>query len=163
MDDEPARWPTGRLLSAAARRVERAWDSHLEHWQLSHGSFPVLVLLARADHSQRELAAAMDVTEQTMSRMLARLERAGYLARARHASDRRRHVVTLLPAGRDVLAAAMDPRPVESLATQGLTPAQVDALREALLVILQPDVPAAGEPTTTTGTGGDEGTGPDLG
>lgn len=139
MDDDLARWPTGRLLSAAARRVERAWDSHLETWHLSHGSFPVLVLLARADHSQRELAAAMSVTEQTMSRMLARLERTGYLTRAPHGSDRRRHVVTLLPAGREVLAAATNPRLVESVATRGLSLAQVEALRDALMTLVRSD------------------------
>ncbi len=152
MDDDLPRWPTGRLLSAAARRVERAWDSHLEAWHLSHGSFPVLVLLARADHSQRELAAAMSVTEQTMSRMLARLERAGYLARAPHGVDRRRHVVTLLPAGREVLAAASNPRLVESVATRRLSPTQVEALRDALITLLRddddtapPDASGAGE------------------
>lgn len=137
MDDDPAGWPTGRLLSAAARRVERAWDSHLEHWQLSHGSFPVLYLLARSDHSQRELAAAMGVTEQTMSRMVARLERAGYVGRARHASDRRRHVVTLLPAGARALREAGDPRPAEAMATHGLDQHQVIALRDALVTMLR--------------------------
>lgn len=139
MDDELARWPTGRLLSAAARRVERGWDAHLDSWQLTHGSFPLLVLLARGDHSQRELAAALAVTEQTVSRMLVRLERAGYVARAPHGTDRRRHVVALLPAGRDALAAAGARGPVEAVATSGLTPAQVEALRDALITLLQAD------------------------
>ena len=137
MHDDVARWPTGRLLSAAARRVERAWDSHLERWHLSHGSFPVLFLLMRSDHSQRELAAAMGVTEQTMSRMVARLERAGYVARAPHGSDRRRHVVRLLPLGAQVLAEASDPRPVEEIATRGLDQQQVAALRDALVAMLR--------------------------
>lgn len=146
MDDDAEHWPTGRLLSAAARRVERAWDAHLEHWQLSHGSFPVLALLAAADHSQRELAGTMGVTEQTMSRMLARLERAGYVDRATHGSDRRRHVVTLRPAGRRVLREASDPQLVESLATRGLNQDQVAALRDALVAMIRADgdAPAAG-------------------
>lgn len=139
MADDVAGWPTGRLLSAAARRVERAWDAHLERWQLSHGSFPVLVLLSRSDHSQRELAAAMTVTEQTMSRMLVRLERAGYVRREPHGSDRRRHVVTLLPLGARVLAEASDPSVVEAVATRGLDHSQVEALRDALVTMIEAD------------------------
>jgi DNA-binding MarR family transcriptional regulator len=143
MDEALTAWPTGRLLSAAARRVEKAWDGHLDAWHLNHASFPVLVLLARSDHSQRELAAAVAVTEQTMSRMLARLERHGYVARVRHADDRRRHVVTLQPAGSRALAMATDPALVESIATAGLTLAQVAALRDALVTLLS--AAAAGE------------------
>lgn len=136
MDEPLTLWPTGRLLSAAARRVEKAWNDHLEAWHLNHASLPVLALLARSDHSQRELAAAVAVTEQTMSRILARLERLGYVARVRSADDRRRHVVTLLPAGSAVLTTASDPELVESISTTGLDAAQVAALREALVALL---------------------------
>ncbi len=136
VDDDLARWSTGRLLSAAARRVERAWDAHLDTWRLNHASFPVLFLLSRADHSQRELAEAVDVTEQTMSRMLARLERDGYVGRAPCGEDRRRHVVSLLPAGATALTAAFDPVRIEEIAIRGLTPAQVAALRDALTALL---------------------------
>src|SRR5690625_2311111 len=52
----PESWPTGRLLSAAARRVERAWDAYLEQWNLTHASVPVLVVLTRGPLSQREIA-----------------------------------------------------------------------------------------------------------
>lgn len=136
MDDDVAQWATGRLLSAAARRIERAWDSHLGEWGLSHASFPVLFLLARSEHSQRELATAMGVTEQTMSRLLVRLEEEGLVRRAPHDADRRRHVVTLLPAGAAVVTAASDPRRVEALATRGMTPEQVANLRDALITLL---------------------------
>jgi DNA-binding MarR family transcriptional regulator len=146
MDDDVSRWPTGRLLSAAARRVEREWNLRLEEWQLTHSSFPVLVFLAESDRSQRELAAAMGVTEQTTSRMLARLERAGYVARRLHPGDRRRHVVTLLPAGAEALARASDPRTIEEVATRGLGPDQVAALREALVAMVVADPhPSAGK------------------
>ena len=144
MHEQPATWSTGRLLSTAARRVEHAWDEHLDRWQLSHASLPVLALLVAGDHSQRELAAAMSVTDQTMSRMVARLERAGYVARRRDPGDKRRRVVVLLPRGAAVLAEASDPGRVEALATSGLTAAQVQDLREALITLL--------EPGTSTGT-----------
>lgn len=152
MADDIATWPTGRLLAAAARRVEREWNAHLSAWDLNHASLPVIVILACADHSQRELAAATGVTEQTMSRILERMERTGYVTRIAHPGDRRRHVISLTAAGRSVLADAADPAPAEEMATRGLTPEQVDELRELLTLMVTahdhvPDVPP-GTPST---------------
>jgi len=132
-----ARWPTGRMLASAARRVERDWNAHLAAWDLNHASLPVLVLLSRGDHSQRELAAATGVTEQTMSRILAKMERTGYLTRSPHGDDRRRHVISLSPAGHAVMREAADPVPAETLVTRGLTPEQVATLRSLLSVIIE--------------------------
>lgn len=160
--DDAAAWPTGRLLSAAARRVEREWDAHLAAWNLTHASFPVLFLLLGGGRSQRELAATMAVTEQTMSRICARLEASGFVERRSDPGNRRRNVVALLPRGTAVLAAAADPRPIEEMATRGLTAGQVTALREALLAMLSSDVnlraAAAAEPghEAAVGTAGVE-------
>lgn len=154
--DDFDRWPTGRLLSAAARRVEREWNVHLDVWGLTHASLPVLVLLEYGDRSQRELAAATDVTEQTMSRVLDRLERNGYIVRRPLPADRRRHAVTLTDAGRAVVAEAKDPRPAEEMTTRGLSPAEVVELRRMLEVVLlarTPEPPAAGADRTTPPTG----------
>lgn len=129
-------WPTGRLLSAVARRIERQWNSHLDAWDLNHASLPVLFHLAARPHSQRDLARANGVTEQTMSRILARLERSGYIAREQHPTDRRRHVVALTPGGRAVMLEAGDPRPAEELSVRGLAPHQVEQLRELLALML---------------------------
>lgn len=148
---DPAHWPVGRLLSAAARRVEREWNAHLGGWDLNHASLPVLVHLARSPRSQRELAAACGVTEQTMSRVLARMERTGYVRRSPHQDDRRRHVITATPEGLVALDAAADRRRAEEVVTRGLTPAQVEQLRALLVLVARPDdapgggTPAAGE------------------
>ena len=138
----PAAWPTGRLLSAAARRVERAWDAYLGRWSLTHASLPVLAVLAGGPRSQREIARDLQVTEQTTSRMLAGLERTGYVRRERHAADRRRHVVAITAAGRDALAALDDPAAVERLVTASLDAEDVEALRTLLLRIVETDLPA---------------------
>ena len=45
---DPARWPVGRLLSSAARRVERDWNAHLATWDLNHASHAVLAHLLGA-------------------------------------------------------------------------------------------------------------------
>lgn len=130
------RWPTGRLLSALARRIERDWDAHLAQWDLNHASLPVLDLLSRAPRSQRELAEAMGVTEQTMSRVVARLERTGYVSRQPHVSDRRRHAVVLTEQGGRTLREASDPAVAEGLSVGGLGEADVAELRRILTALL---------------------------
>jgi DNA-binding MarR family transcriptional regulator len=142
--NDPADWPVGRLLSAAARRVEREWNAHLASWDLNHASLPVLVHLSRRPHTQRELAAACGVTEQTMSRVLARMERTGYVTRAPHGSDRRKVVLAITDAGRATAVKATDRRPAEAMTTRGLTPDQVEHLRALLAVVARP--PAEPEP-----------------
>ena len=87
--------------------------------------------------SQRELAAANAVTEQTMSRILARLVRSGYVARTVHPTDRRRHEVTITDPGRAACAAAADPVAAEEMVVRGLTAEQVDRLRELLALVAE--------------------------
>ncbi|GIG36686.1 MarR family winged helix-turn-helix transcriptional regulator [Cellulomonas pakistanensis] len=132
---EPSGWPVGRLLSAASRRVERDWNAHLASWDLNHASQPVLVILLGGPRTQAELAARCEVTEQTMSRVIARLERSGYVERTAHATDRRKQQISVTDAGRAAVLAASDPEAAEAMVTEGLTPAQVDQLRELLLIV----------------------------
>lgn len=129
-------WPTGRMLSAVARRVEQEWNAHLAHWDLNHASIPVLFHLAGGPLSQRDLARASGVTDQTMSRVLTRLERSGYVERHPHPDDARRHAVVLTDAGRRALVAAGDPRIAEEMSIKGLSPEQVAQLRDLLAVML---------------------------
>lgn len=136
---DPAGWPVGRLLSAAARRVERDWNAHLASWDLNHASQPVLVILLRGPRTQAELAALCEVTEQTMSRVLARAERTGYVTRTAHATDRRKHLLTITDAGRAAVIAASDPVAAERMVTEGLTPEQVEQLRALLLLVARRD------------------------
>lgn len=143
-DPQPDHWPVGRLLSAAARRLERAWDAHLATWDLNHASLPVLVHLAARDVSQRELADACGVTEQTMSRVVARLERSQYVSRHRDGADRRRHVITLTDAGRAALTAAADPRPAEDEVLGSLSPDRLALLGDLLREVVRPGDLAAG-------------------
>lgn len=135
MTEDPSTWPTGRLLSHVARGLEREWNTHLDTWDLNHASLPVLLALLAGDHSQRELATASGVTEQTMSRILDRLERLGYLSRTADSSDARRRVVHLTGAGRAAALAAARPEVGERIAHDCLTPDQVAQLREILLVM----------------------------
>lgn len=139
---DPADWPAGRLLSAAARRVERDWNAHLAAWDLNHASLPVLVHLAIGPLSQRQLAAACGVTEQTTSRVVARMERTGYVTRTPHAQDRRRLVLSITDSGRAALAVASDREPAEAMVTRGLTADEVTELRRLLTLVARPEQPA---------------------
>ncbi len=142
----PGAWPVGRLLSAAARRVERDWNAHLEAWDLNHASLPVLVLLLRGPSTQAQLAAASGVTEQTMSRVLARMQRTGYIERTSHETDRRKHRIAITPRGRAVAREAADPAPADALVTRDLTPEQAEQLRTLLAIVARPPAPAGPAP-----------------
>ena len=101
--DGPDRWSLGRLLSTAARLVEHDWNAWLAERGLTHAGLLALDALEDGALTQRQLAAASRVEEQTMSRVLDRLERTGHVERRRDTVDRRRLVVTLTPSGRHVL------------------------------------------------------------
>jgi MarR family transcriptional regulator, organic hydroperoxide resistance regulator len=144
---DPEDWPVGRLLSAATRRVEREWNAHLATWDLNHASMPVLLHLLQRPRSQRELASASGVTEQTMSRILVRMERTGYVTRAPDEIDRRKSVIAITDSGRSVALLAADPRPAEAMTTRGLTPEQVEQLRSLLTIVARlPDESPASSP-----------------
>ena len=98
----------------------------------------MLIHLVRASMSQRELAAACGVTEQTMSRVLARMERTGYVTRTPHEADRRRHVIAITDSGRGALAVASDREFAEELVTRGLTHEQTEQLRGLLALVARP-------------------------
>ncbi len=124
-------WPTGRLLSTAARLVEHAWVEVLDELGLTHAGLIVLHVLAEGPFSQRELAHRARVETQTMSRTLERLEREGYVTRTRDPRDARRHLVTRTEAG----AAAW--RAARSREAELFPPlSQHDALRASLMEII---------------------------
>lgn len=103
------RWPTGRLLSTAARLVEHAWNEKLGAIGLTHaGVIAMEVLSAQGPMTQAQLAQLVRVQAQTMGKTLSRLEAHGHISRERSASDRRSHVVTLTDRGSEAVAAAAD-------------------------------------------------------
>jgi DNA-binding MarR family transcriptional regulator len=104
--EDVASWPTGRLLSVAARLLEARFDDVLATYDLTHAGLIALHHLEPGPRTQRQLATLCRVTDQTMSRTIERLGRIGFLARAPDPDDRRRTVARLTGAGREVLAAA---------------------------------------------------------
>ncbi len=109
--EDPASWPTGRLLSTAARLVEHAWAEHLESIGITHAGLIALHVLQGGPRSQVDLADDCHVRAQTMSRILDRLERDGHVVREPDPSDRRRVLVHGTAAGNRALRAATESRP----------------------------------------------------
>jgi MarR family transcriptional regulator, organic hydroperoxide resistance regulator len=102
-ENGPESWSLGRLLSTAARLVEHEWNGWLAERGITHAGLLALDALDEGPLTQRQAAAASRVEEQTMSRVLDRLQRTGHVERRRDTVDRRRLVVTLTPSGREVL------------------------------------------------------------
>lgn len=106
--EDAGTWSLGRLLSTAARLVEHDWNAWLEQRHLTHASFLALHALGGGSRTQRELAAACMVEQQTMSRVVKRLETSGYVTRRSDDTDRRRMVVRRTREGTRVYRATIN-------------------------------------------------------
>ncbi|MBT2250081.1 MarR family transcriptional regulator [Arthrobacter sp. BHU FT2] len=127
-------WPTGRLLSTAARLVEHSWNEKLAAIGLTHaGVIAIEVLAAQGPMTQAQLAQYVRVQAQTMGKTLSRLEAHGHIARVRSTSDRRSHVVSLTERGQQAVAEAVEmERSV--LAASSIDP---EALRQELKSVVR--------------------------
>ncbi|GAA3295771.1 MarR family winged helix-turn-helix transcriptional regulator [Arthrobacter citreus] len=102
-------WPTGRLLSTAARLVEHAWNERLVRIGVTHAGVIALgVLDSQGPMTQAHLAQLVRVQAQTMGKTLSRLEAHGHVARVRNDLDRRSHMVSITPQGVEALREAQN-------------------------------------------------------
>ena len=127
-------WTLSRLLITASRLVEHHIAEQLRPYHLTHASFGVLALVSRGPISQRELAHATRVEEQTISQSVDRLERLGMVTREKDPTDRRRFLVTMTDAGREAVRQATRHDHAEQ-ALAGLP--EADQLRSALSTLIE--------------------------
>jgi len=127
-------WTLSRLLITASRLVEHHIAEQLRPYHLTHASFGVLALVSRGPISQRELAHATRVEEQTISQTVDRLERLGMVTREKDPTDRRRFLVTMTDAGREAFRQATRHDHAEQ-ALAGLP--EADQLRSALSTLIE--------------------------
>lgn len=99
-------WHIGRLLTAAARMLEHAFDADVAELGITHAGFRVLDTLAGGPAPQNLLALRCQIQAQTLSRIIDGLERDGYVTRQRDDKDRRRVLVHPTPAGEALLERA---------------------------------------------------------
>ena len=95
-----------RLLTLAARMVQRRQDDALAPLGLTRAAVIALEGLAEGPLNQEQLAAAVHVQSQTLGRVLLRLEGTGHIKRTRQLVDRRQFKVELTESGAAVLEAA---------------------------------------------------------
>jgi DNA-binding MarR family transcriptional regulator len=117
----------------AMRRLRDALTTH----DLKPRQFQILDLLAdRGPIGQRELGETMATDHSILVTMLNPLEADGLIRRERDAADRRRHVVSVTPAGKRRLAkAAQAQREAEDALFAGLTEQQREQLLELLTAL----------------------------
>jgi DNA-binding MarR family transcriptional regulator len=128
---------TGFLLALLGHKAQRRLRDALNAHDLKPRQFRILDLLAdRGPIGQRELGETIAIDHSILVTMLNPLEADGLIRRERDAADRRRHVVTLTPAGKRRLArAAQSQREAEDALFAGLADQQRDQLRELLLAL----------------------------
>ncbi|WP_149202453.1 MarR family winged helix-turn-helix transcriptional regulator [Actinotalea subterranea] len=144
--------------------LRRAQQAHLVAWaqqvgaRLTNVQFGVLNVLHRlGEASQRELCDALDLDRSTVAGLVGRLEARGLVARARADADRRRNVVRLTRAGREVLRdVAPSASRVDAVLTSALTREERDVLQRLLTTVLRGvhgadgAAPADGDPAPLT-------------
>jgi DNA-binding MarR family transcriptional regulator len=126
-----------------ARVLQALREAGCGDTRLGHG-YVVQRLLA-GPSSIGEIAGALGVTQQAISKTVGELERAGYVARAADPRDARRHLVSLTERGHEMVEVARRARAgfladVERRVGAERLAAATDALHEAL------DVAGALEP-----------------
>ena len=108
-----------RLLTAAARIVQRLQDEALAPLGLTRAAVIALEAAAPSPLYQEQLAMKVHVQSQTLGRVLARLEEDGLVTRTRNPADRRQFRVQITEAGNAALQAAR-------LAERAAVPADFD-------------------------------------
>jgi DNA-binding MarR family transcriptional regulator len=126
----------GRLATALARSV-----------QLTINDFEILLRLDQQDSLRLgDLRPAVPLTQPSLSRAVARLAERGCLTRSGAPADRRGILISITPAGRDLLRAAI---PVHAATVRAelldhLAPAEQDLLARALTRVAAQPAPAPG-------------------
>ena len=152
--DEPE-WLTAeelmawKALAGVLLLLPAALDSQLQRDSgLAMADYMVLVMLSECENrSMRmsELATSASTSQSRLSRIVARLEAAGYVTRQMAPDDRRAVLATLTESGLAKLVAAAPGHvaQVRRLIFDRLTPAQVASLNEIARALAHPDDRAA--------------------
>ena len=133
--DELAVWRS--LLDTTTELRRRLATQLADDSRLSPGDYAVLLALSEADGRRlrsSELAASMDWERSRVSHHLGRMEKRGLIMREDCATDNRGAEVLMTEAGAAAFTAATRPhmRAIKQHFADALTPAQLDALGDAL-------------------------------
>jgi DNA-binding MarR family transcriptional regulator len=116
-------------LQQAARAVARRFDTALRPLGLTNGQFSLLMSLNRPEAACiGDVSALLAMDRTTLTANLKPLERRGLVAISVDAADKRSRRLTLTPAGRALLVAALPVWENEHVAIEGL-PTEIDPNR----------------------------------
>lgn len=119
-------------LAVASRTVIDAYRSELEPLKLTHPQY--LVMLALWEHgslSLSKLGELLMLEAATLSPMVKRLERVGYVRRTRNPDDERQLAIELTDAGHELREQATHV-PIAMMQKFQMTPEDIGRLREAV-------------------------------
>jgi DNA-binding MarR family transcriptional regulator len=124
-------------VQRAARALARRFDDVLRPLGLTNGQFSLLMSLNRPEPAKMGgVSALLAMDRTTLTANLKPLERRGLVTIAIEPADRRSRLLTLTPAGRELLAAAVPVWQHEHAATERLlTSVSPDDLREGLVAL----------------------------
>lgn len=127
------------LIKRAETASRTGLEAFLQNLGVTPGQYTALSLLAaQRNQSSAEMARKAGVTPQSMSETISGLERKSLIVRAENPEHRRILNITLTEKGQALLAQC-DARAdaLEERLLQGLSPDQVEILRQALQTIIQ--------------------------
>jgi DNA-binding MarR family transcriptional regulator len=147
--------PTAHALWRVTRMNKTMMGGRLRSLGLALGQDLLLLQLWDRDGcTQTELVERLGLDPSTVTKMLQRMERDGWLTRARSGDDGRASVVTLTDAGRDLRGQVTALwRRLERETVAGLTPDEREQLL-ALLRKVEGGLRASGEPEPESGDRG---------
>ena len=119
-------------MYSASRAATAAYRPMLEELGLTYPQYLAMLVLWEAEpRSVRELGEELGLDSGTLSPLLKRLEALGLVERRRSAEDERRVAVHLTGAGK-ALSSKASGVPQHLAAAAGLSPSELDQLRETL-------------------------------
>ena len=118
-------------LGYTARVVHRALHDRLEDLGLYPGQPKLLSMLGKHDGStQREIGEKLDIRPATLTKMVGRMEQAGFVIRKRNSEDARSVHVFLTPKAQETLALLeKNLEAVEEKAFSGFSKEEDESLR----------------------------------
>lgn len=124
----------GYLIAVLGRLFSRSMNARLAKHGISHGQFPVLLMLWADDGlSQNEICRRIAVEPATMVRTINRMERDGLVSRRRSSVDRRQTSIRLTSRGRSLRDKLVpSATEVNALAAAGMSRQDITALRAGL-------------------------------
>jgi len=126
--------PISSLIPAVSKAHRKLAGALLHELGLAAGQQFVLMLLwEESPRTQADLTRLLLIEPPTMAKMLARLEKSGFVQRERSSTDRRVVLVSPTAAGRDLEDAVTAAwRELEERTTADLSPTEQAQLRELL-------------------------------